>query len=86
MLDTTLSDSEKFPLKCSDLIITAVNPSTCPDAVIWSSDPQNIVKDAPTVGLPGDYFYNPVQLQGDWLPYTETLLSLIHISEPTRPY
>ena len=76
MLDTTLSDSEKFPLKCSDLIITAVNPSTCPDAVIWSSDPQNIVKDAPTVGLPGDYFYNPVQLQGDWLPYTETICSI----------
>ena len=76
MLDTTLSDSEKFPLKCSDLIVTAVNPSTCPDAVIWSSDPQNIVKDAPTVGLPGDYFYNPVQLQGDWLPYTETICSI----------
>ena len=76
MLDTTLSDAEKFPLKCSDLIITAVNPSTCPDAVIWSSDPQNVVKDAPTVGLPGDYFYSPVQLQGDWLPYSETICSI----------
>ena len=47
---------KKFPLKCSDLIVTAVNPSTAPDAVIWSSDPSNVVKDAPTVGLPGDYF------------------------------
>ena len=76
MLDTTLSDAEKFPLKCSDLIVTAVNPSTCPDAVIWSSDPQNVIKEAPTVGLPGDYFYNPVQLQGDWLPYSETICSI----------
>ena len=76
MLDTTLSDAEKFPLKCSDLIVTAVNPSTCPDAVIWSSDPSNVVKDAPTVGLPGDYFYSPVQLQGDWLPYSETICSI----------
>jgi hypothetical protein len=28
MLDTTLSDAEKFPLKMADLIITAVNPTT----------------------------------------------------------
>jgi len=76
MLDTTLSDSEKFPLKMADLIVTAVNPNTCPDAVIWSSDPQNVIKDAPIVGLPGDYFYSPVQLQGDWLPYTETICSV----------
>ncbi|MBQ44937.1 MAG: hypothetical protein CMK37_04660 [Porticoccaceae bacterium] len=76
MLDTTLSDSEKFPLKMADLIVTAVNPNTCPDAVIWSSDPANVIKDAPIVGLPGDYFYSPVQLQGDWLPYTETICSV----------
>ena len=76
MLDTTLSDAEKFPLKCSDLIVTAVNPTTAPDAVIWSSDPSNVVKDAPTVGLPGDYFYSPVQLQGEWLPYSETICSI----------
>ena len=76
MLDTSLSDAEKFPLKCSDLIVTAVNPTVCPDAVIWSSDPSNVIKDAPTVGLPGDYFYSPVQLQGDWEPYTETICSV----------
>ena len=76
MLDTSLSDAQKFPLKCSDLIVTAVNPTVCPDAVIWSSDPSNVIKDAPTVGLPGDYFYSPVQLQGDWEPYTETICSV----------
>ena len=76
MLDTSLSDAEKFPLKCADLIVTAVNPTTCPDQVIWSSDPQNIIKELPTVGLPGDYFYSPVQLQGEWLPYSETICSI----------
>ena len=76
MLDTSLSDAEKFPLKCSDLIVTAVNPTTCPDQIIWSSDPQNIIRDAPTVGLPGDYFYSPVSIQGDWLPYSETICSI----------
>ena len=75
-LDTTLSDAEKFPLKFSDLVITSVNPTQAPDAVVWCSDPRNILKDLPTVGLPGDYFYSPMQLQGDWSPYTETICSV----------
>ena len=76
MLDTSLSDSEKFPLKCADLVVTSVNPSTAPDAVVWCSDPSNVIKELPTVGLPGDYFYSPMQLQGDWNPYTETICSI----------
>ena len=76
MLDTTLSDAEKFPLKCSDLVITSVNPSQAPDSVIWCSDPRNVLKDLPTVGLPGDYFYSPMQLQGEWGPYQETICSV----------
>ena len=74
-LDTTLSDAEKFPLKCSDLVVTSVNPTTAPDSVVWCSDPANVIKDLPTVGLPGDYFYNPMQLQGEWHPYSETICS-----------
>jgi len=76
MLDTTLSDAEKFPLKMADLVVTAVNPAECPDSVVWCSDPSNVIKDLPTVGLPGDYFYKPMQLQGEWLPYTETICSV----------
>ena len=76
MLDTTLSDAEKFPLKFSDLIVTSVNPKQAPDAVVWCSDPRNVLKDLPTVGLPGDYFYSPMQLQGDWSDYTETICSV----------
>ena len=76
MLDTSLSDAEKFPLKCADLVVTSVNPSTAPDNVIWCSDPANVIKDTPTVGLPGDYFYSPMQLQGDWNPYQETICSI----------
>jgi hypothetical protein len=75
-LDTTLSDAEKFPLKFSDLVITSVNPTQAPDAVVWCSDPRNVLKDLPTVGLPGDYFYSPMQLQGDWSDYTETICSV----------
>ena len=75
-LDTSLSDAEKFPLKMADLVVTSVNPSTAPDTVIWCSDPSNVIKDLPTVGLPGDYFYSPMQLNGEWTPYTETICSV----------
>ena len=76
MLDTSLSDAEKFPLKMADLVVTSVNPKSAPDSVIWCSDPQNVIKDLPTVGLPGDYFYSPMQLQGEWGPYQETICSV----------
>ena len=76
MLDTSLSDAEKFPLKMADLIVTSVNPYEAPDSIVWCSDPRNVIKELPTVGLPGDYFYSPMQLQGDWSPYTETICSV----------
>ena len=75
-LDTSLSDAEKFPLKMADLIVTSVNPDTAPENIIWCSDPANVIKDAPTVGLPGDYFYSPMQMQGEWLEYDETICSI----------
>ena len=75
-LDTTLSDAEKFPLKMADLVITSVNPSKAPDNIIWCSDPKNVLKDLPTVGLPGDYFYSPMQLQGEWTEYQETICAV----------
>ena len=76
MLDTSLSDAEKFPLKMAALVVTSVNPTDGPDSVVWCSDPRNVIKELPTVGLPGDYFYSPMQLQGEWSPYTETICSV----------
>ena len=76
MLDTSLSDSEKFPLKMADLIVTSVNPKSAPESIIWCSDPRNCLKELPTVGLPGDYFYSPMQLQGNWDPYDDTICSV----------
>jgi len=76
MLDTSLSDAEKFPLKNADLIVTSVNPTSAPESVVWCSDPKNCIKELPTVGLPGDYFYSPMQLQGEWDIYNETICSV----------
>jgi len=76
MLDTSLSDADKFPLKMADLVVTSVNPKSAPESVVWCSDPQNVIKDLPIVGLPGDYFYSPMQLQGEWGAYSESICSI----------
>ena len=75
-LDTSLSDAEKFPLKMADLVVTSVNPTEAPENCVWCSDPSNVIKELPTVGLPGDYFYSPMQLVGDWGSYSETICSI----------
>jgi hypothetical protein len=75
-LDTSLSDAEKFPLKMADMVVTSVNPTKAPESVVWCSDPSNVIKELPTVGLPGDYFYSPMQLVGEWGDYDETICSV----------
>ena len=76
MLDTTLSDAEKFPLKFADLIINPVNPTHAPENIIWCSNPENMCKELPCAGLPGDYYYKPMQVQGEWKEYSETICSV----------
>ena len=76
MLDTSLSDAEKFPLKFADLVVNPVNPENAPENIIWCSSPENIIKDLPCVGIPGDYYYSPMQVQGKWEPYSETICSV----------
>ena len=72
-LDTSASDYEKFPIKNADFIVTSVNPNSAPDNIVWCSDPANVIKDVSYVGLPGDYFYTPMQFQGEWGPYNERI-------------
>ena len=67
MLDTSLSDQDRYPLKLSDLIISSVNPDHAPEKVIWSSSPEYVIKELPCVGFNGDHFYRPAQQFGDWI-------------------
>ena len=39
LLDSKLSDVEKFPLKISDLIVTTVNKELAPEKYVWARDP-----------------------------------------------
>ena len=75
MLDTSLSDAEKFPLKFQDLITTPLGHE-CAERYAWSSDPRYMVKDLNPVGLPGDRFYGPMFIDEGICEYQETIISV----------
>lgn len=59
MLDTSLSDREKYPLKLRDLVYDTLPMDTGPDRVVWTSDPHYQWRDLPNVGLRGDIMCRP---------------------------
>lgn len=76
MLDTALSDEDKYPIKLKDLIVMSTNPTTAPEKVIWASSPELRHNDLPCVGLHNDAYYRPMQIQGDWLPYQGSVMAI----------
>jgi len=75
MLDTSLSDAEKFPLKFQDLIVTPIG-TECADRYAWSADPRYMIKDLNPVGLPGDRFYGPMFIDEGMCDFQESIVSV----------
>ncbi|WP_339773339.1 phage terminase large subunit [uncultured Pseudosulfitobacter sp.] len=75
MLDTSLSDAEKYPLRLSDLSVIDCDADKAPQNVIWSRAPENKLE-LPAVGFAGDAFHRPQRIEGDWLPYTGAVMSI----------
>lgn len=63
MLDTTLSDSERYPLKASDLIVSDLDFTKAPIDVRWTSDKASIINEIPNVGFTGDCLHRGVVSQ-----------------------
>jgi len=76
MLDTSLTDEDKYPLKLSDLVVMTTNPKTAPEKIIWASSPELKHEDLPCVGLHSDAYYRPMQIQGEWLDYHGAVLAI----------
>ena len=76
MLDTSLSDENKYPLKLNDLVVMSLNPKTAPEKVIWASSPELKHQELPCVGLHADAYFRPMQIQGDWMDYQGSVLAI----------
>ncbi|MCF4098602.1 phage terminase large subunit [Maritalea mediterranea] len=57
MLNTSLSDEERFPLKLKDLVVFPVPPEKAPIETFWLPNPDRELKDLPNYGMSGDRMY-----------------------------
>ena len=77
MLDTTLSDIERYPLKCSDLIVMDCNKDIAPEKVAYGSAPNQVLKDIPCNGIGTDRYYSPIPIPDiKWLNYTYKVMTI----------
>jgi len=75
LLDISLSDEERFPLKLKDLCVFRLNREKGPDKVVWMANGDKAL-DLPSVGLHGDLFYKPAQIGSEFLDYTGVVLAV----------
>jgi hypothetical protein len=76
MLDTSLSDGDRYPLKVSDLVVQNLNPTMAHLKVAWAAAPELCINDLPNVALTGDRFYRPMWHSDDMSEYTGAVMSI----------
>lgn len=75
MLDTSLSDADRYPLRLRDLVVMDADLSgTAPENLIWGASPELVHAELPCVGLNGDRYHRPQGISGTWLPYTGSVM------------
>ena len=77
MLDTTLSDLERYPLKCSDLVVMDCDKEIAPEKVAYGSAANQVLKDIPCNGIGTDRYYSPIPLPDiKWLSYSYKVMAI----------
>lgn len=77
MLDTSLSDAERFPLRLTDLMVLPLDPFRAPVDLAWGSSQNLRINDLPNVGIAPDAFYGPAFVSsgpGSFAGYTGAIM------------
>ena len=77
MLDSRLSDIDKFPLKISDLVVTNIDPDLAPEKYVWARDPDlEYDGSLPNVAFAGERYHRPLRTIGDHIEYSGSVLAV----------
>jgi len=76
MLDTSLSDMGRYPLRLADLIVHPLDTENASPKLTWASSPELEWKELPSVGLAGDRFYRPMEVAPEHVPYGGAVMSI----------
>jgi hypothetical protein len=72
LLDTTLADVERYPLKLRNFIVTDIHGDHAPAQIAWGTT--KVAKDLPSVGLGKDFFHYPVWTSDDFQDFEDSIL------------
>lgn len=76
LLDTSLSDADRFPLKIADLIIQNLNPTMGHVKLAWAAAPELTINDLPAVALTGDRYYRPMWVSPEMADFTGCVMAI----------
>jgi hypothetical protein len=79
MLDTSLSDAERYPLKTADLICMDCNPTQGPNSIQYGSAKEQVLKESyvRNIGFAGDRWHQPMWYDKEtWKPYDGIVMSV----------
>lgn len=76
MLDTSLSDEDRYPLKLRDLVIMDTDLRKAPVDLAWGSSPELVIGDIPNVGMSGDRYHRPFFISNDWTAYQGIIMAV----------
>lgn len=74
MLDTSLSDANRYPLKIKDLLVMDLDRKIAPVQLTWASGAQQVIEDIPNVGLNGDRLHRPLYVSEAHVEYEGAVL------------
>jgi hypothetical protein len=76
MLDPSLEDENKYPLRVRDLVIMDINPEKAPENLIWAGSADYRLPELPNVSFAGDHYHKPMVIDGEWLPYSGSVMAI----------
>ncbi len=76
MLDTSLADADRYPLKLADMMVMDLDPRMGPVKLVWGQQADAVLNDLPNVGLDGDRLYGPVWMAKEMAEYTGCVMAI----------
>jgi hypothetical protein len=76
LLDQSMADADRYPLKINDLIVDDLDIDTCYEKYVWANDPDLRWSDPSCPGFNGDYYHRPLTRVGKMAAYEGTIMAV----------
>jgi len=76
MLDTALSDAERYPLRTGDLLVFTPADTKAPRQLAHGKSREATLQDLPRVGFSSDKWFKPIYVDSDYEPWEGSVLAI----------